>query len=137
LPTHRGAPLSLRERDAHLDVLPATWDIASPTLAELVDHPAANPRAARAATIADDPGDRDLAAVLVRELDDHLFALGLAPLRRVYLAAGARLDLGGDVFLLPPDALLRALACGAVPDLDARRRHHQRDAELRPPLALF
>lgn len=132
-----GVPLSLRERDAYLDVLPATWDIASPTLADL-----SVPPSSEVAIFLNDEEEGDLAdceraAVLVRELDDHLFALGLAPLRRLYLAAGARLGLGDDVFLLTPDELHRALAHGSLPDLDHRRRQHARHAELRPPLALF
>ncbi len=129
----RAAPLCLRERAAHLDVLPAAWDIASPALSDML--PEACPEEPDPSAIPDDPA---VAAALLRELDDHLFALGLAPLRRVYLAAGARLGLAADaVFLLGPAELRRALAGGALPDLDARRAAHARDAGLAPPLALF
>jgi len=128
------AALSLRDRGDYLDVLPAAWDIASPALADLVDPTGLDltPDAAAA-----DPQERERVAVLVRELDDHLFALGLAPLRRVYLAAGERLALGDDVFLLTPDELGAALAGRALPDLDVRRHQQRRWASLQPPLALF
>lgn len=126
----RAAPLCLRERAGYLDVLPAAWDIASPALSDMLSRTC--PSAPDLTAIPDDPA---LAAVLLRELDDHLFALGLAPLRRVYLAAGARLGL--DPFLLTPLELHRALTGGPVPDLAARRRAHARDAALAPPLALL
>lgn len=133
----RAAPLCLRERAAYLDVLPAAWDIASPALSDML--PGACPEEPVPFTI---PDDHAVAAALLRELDDHLFALGLAPLRRVYLAAGARLGLAADasppdVFLLTPPELRRALTDGALPDLRARRAEHMRDAALAPPLALY
>ncbi|MCY1057246.1 PEP-utilizing enzyme [Nannocystis sp. SCPEA4] len=133
-PPDPAAALSLRDRTDYLDVLPAAWDIASPALADLVD-PTCLERKPGAAAV--DPPERERVAVLVRELDDHLFALGLAPLRRVYLAAGERLGLGADVFLLAPDELGDALAGRAVPDLAARRREQEIYAALQPPLALF
>lgn len=126
----RAAPLCLRERAGYLDVLPAAWDIASPALSDMLSGTCPSEPASQ-----DIPDDPALAAVLLRELDDHLFALGLAPLRRVYLAAGARLGL--DPFLLTPLELQRALTGGPVPDLAARRRAHARDVALAPPLALF
>lgn len=138
--------LSLRDRGDYLDVLPAAWDIASPALADLVDPTglAADGATGDLRASCDrglesdaEPADPQRAAVLVRELDDHLFALGLAPLRRIYLAAGERLGLGDDVFLLAPDELGHALAGEDLPDLAARRRHQRQFASLQPPPALF
>ncbi|WAS93764.1 PEP-utilizing enzyme [Nannocystis punicea] len=138
--------LSLHDRGDYLDVLPAAWDIASPALADLVDPTCLDRKPAgreggsdtgRATEGVIDPRDPQRAAVLVRELDDHLFALGLAPLRRIYLTAGERLGLGDDVFLLAPDELGLALAGRDLPDLAARRREQQHRASLRPPPALF
>ncbi|MFZ6183181.1 PEP-utilizing enzyme [Nannocystis pusilla] len=136
--------LSLRDRGDYLDVLPAAWDIASPALADLVDptglaadHPIGDPQASCDRGLESDPADPQRAAVLVRELDDHLFALGLAPLRRIYLAASGRLGLGDDVFLLAPDELGHALAGRDLPDLAARRRRQRQFASLQPPPALF
>ncbi|MBL8969914.1 MAG: hypothetical protein JNK56_05005, partial [Myxococcales bacterium] len=75
-------------------------------------------------------------ATLLGELDDHLFALGLAPLRRVYLHAAAALAIApADIFLLTPDELQAALR-GARFDLAARRREHAHHATLFPPLQL-
>lgn len=136
--------LSLRDRGDYLDVLPAAWDIASPALADLVDPTCleGKPDDARASSDRGlesdaEPADPQRAAVLVRELDDHLFALGLAPLRRIYLAAGRRLGLGDDVFLLAPDELGHALAGRDLPDLAARRCQQRQFASLQPPPALF
>ena len=136
--------LSLRDRGDYLDVLPAAWDIASPALADLVDPTCLAGKPDDARTSSDrgpdsdaEPADPQRAAVLVRELDDHLFALGLAPLRRIYLAAGRRLGLGDDVFLLTPDELGHALAGRDLPDLAARCRQQGRFAALQPPPALF
>ncbi|WP_143140480.1 PEP-utilizing enzyme [Nannocystis exedens] len=121
----RASPARERERDPGSELEPAE-PRASPARGPERDHGAAV-----------DPADPQRAAVLVRELDDHLFALGLAPLRRIYLAAGERLGLGDDIFLLAPDELSLALAGRDLPDLAARRREQQRFAELRPPPALF
>jgi hypothetical protein len=72
-------------------------------------------------------------ATLLGELDDHLFALGLAPLRRVYLRAAAVLGLSTeDIFLLTPDEL----AAGAIPDLERRRVRQAAHASLFPPAQL-
>jgi len=124
------APLCLRDRAEHLDVLPLTWDIASPVLLDRIFAPGPAPPVAQA---------RDPASVrvLLRELDDHLFALGLAPVRRVYLAAGERLGLSGDIFLLTPTELRGVLGGDAPPDLEVRRRDLARRQDLRPPLTLF
>jgi phosphohistidine swiveling domain-containing protein len=132
LPADLSDPLSLRERTRYLDVLPLAWDIASPTLADMLSEPGPIEHVPNTT-----PTDPAAVAVLVRELDDHLFALGLAPLRRVYLAAGERLGLAGDIFLLTPPELHAALAGGDLPDLRARRRLHALHASLRPPLALY
>lgn len=126
------APLCLRERAAHLDVLPLAWDIASPVLADMLPTPRPDAHVG-----SDTPEDPAAAWSLLRELDDHLFALGLAPVRRTYLAAGQRLVLGDAVFLLTPPELRRALLGGATPDLSARREQLARRSRLSPPLALF
>jgi phosphohistidine swiveling domain-containing protein len=131
-------PLSTRGRAEFLDVLPATWDLASPSLAELGTH--AQPEALVL------PDDEAAAATLLGEWDDHLFALGLAPLRAWYLAAGRRLGLHDDVFMLEaPEvvALLEDLArhAGAPTDavaerITARRERLRHHATLRPPLRI-
>lgn len=132
-PITTGPQLCLQDREAHLDVLPSAWDIASPPLADLaLDLPGAPARAPL-------PTAPDVLAVLLGELDDHLFALGLAPLRRVYLRAAVHLGLAADdIFLLPPD-LLRSLLHDDPHDLDlpTRRREHALQADLLPPLQLF
>jgi phosphohistidine swiveling domain-containing protein len=131
-----GTPLTLRARAHFLDVLPAVWDIASPSLAELLD---------------DDAGDDDdlelpsnpaSAARLLGEWDDHLFALGLAPLRELWRYAARRLDLDeSHVFMLGGDELLALdddpLALGDAEELE--RELHRRtltlvnQAQLDPP----
>jgi len=72
--------------------------------------------------------------MLLREWDDHLFALGLAPVRAVWRAVGERLGLGDDAFLLGGDELLAALEHGVPAGVVAARREAgQRAAALRPP----
>ena len=123
--------LCLQGRSDHLDVLPATWDIASPTLRDLSFETSTAPPVPTAL-----PDDPEVLATLLGELDDHLFALGLAPLRRVYLRAAASLALPpADIFLLTPDELQAALG-GATFDLDARRSIHAAHASLSPPLQI-
>lgn len=130
-------PLSTRDRAEFLDVLPATWDLASPSLAELgtrveLDEPTSN---ATAPTIVDEAA----ATTLLGEQDDHLFALGLAPLRTWYLAAGRRLGLpADDVFMLEAPEVIAALAQPvALADLIAARRERLRQhAVLQPPLRI-
>ncbi len=120
-------PLAVRERARDLDVLPATWDIASPPLG--VGAPS-SPLARAEPT----PLDEDAAAILLREWDDHLFALGLAPVRAVWRAIGARLGLGDDAFLLGGDELLAALDRPEVATgLEGRREALRRAAALHPP----
>ncbi|MBK7824843.1 PEP-utilizing enzyme [Nannocystis sp.] len=126
-------PLCLDARVAHLDVLPATWDIASPTLLDLSHGTAL----AELRDLPTSPTDELALATLIGELDDHLFALGLAPLRRCYLRAAAALDIADDdIFLLPPDTL-QAVLRGASPELAPRRAEHRARARLFPPLQLF
>lgn len=128
-------PLCLQDRAAHLDVLPAAWDIASPPLADLSPAPAPAP----ARDDAPLPTDPDVLAVLLGELDDHLFALGLAPVRRVYLQAAVRLGVSArDIFLFPPDDL-KDLLCGAGHGLELARRRaeHEQHVGLCPPLQLY
>lgn len=126
------APLCLLDRAEHLDVLPLTWDIESPVLIDRIF--AQGPVSPVSEAVPRDPA---AVRVMLRELDDHLFALGLAPVRRVYLAAGERLGLSADVFLLTPPELRGVLRGQAPPDLEARRRERDRRQGLRPPLTLF
>lgn len=141
-PASSPTPLTLLDREAFLDVLPAVWDVASPSLAELFDDER-RPRF-EAVTLPED----DLAAArLLGEWDDHLFALGLAPLRRVWLYAAARLGLApiDRVFLLTGDELrqldLDPLALGDRRTLDARLDDRARTwnahAELEPPTRII
>ena len=117
----RDRPLTLRGREDFLDVLPAIWDVASPSLAELFadDHGLApgEDEALEALSPAD-------AASLLGEWDDHLFALGLAPLRRLWLYAADRLrfDPPDRVFLLDGDEL-------AALDRDPRALGERRSLE--------
>lgn len=121
----------LQDRAAHLDVLPAAWDIASPPLADL----SLPTWPQEPVLIASPPND----ATLLHELDDHLFALGLAPLRRLYLRAAALLEISPtDIFLLPPLELQSALHDPTI-DLafPTRRAAQAVQAELYPPLQLL
>jgi len=129
-----GPQLCLQDREQHLDVLPAAWDIASPPLADLTLD-----LGLTRATPAPDPTDPDQLAILLGELDDHLFALGLAPLRRVYLRAAEHLGLAPqDIFLLPPSLLRRRLLAPDEPlDLARRRREHAYTLALYPPLQMY
>jgi len=130
------APLTLDDRAPYRDVLPAAWDIASPTLAELSNATGSPSATASPRALPDDPAE---AMTLLTEWDDNLFAVGLAPLRRVYLRAGELLGLGDAVFWLST-AELRALAGGeaSLPNIptDTRRRRHQQRMSLRPPLRI-
>src|SRR5690606_14542700 len=129
--------LTLRARAHFLDVLPAVWDIASPSLADLLDD-----ETAEADEELELPANPAAAARLLGEWDDHLFALGLAPLRELWRYAGRRLDLDeSSVFMLGGDELLTLdedpLALGDAEELErelARRTltlAHQ--AHLDPP----
>lgn len=127
-------PLTTRGRAEFLDVLPATWDLASPSLAELGTRVAAEP--------ASMPEDEAAATTLLGEQDDHLFALGLAPLRAWYLAAGRLLDLpDDDVFMLEAPAVIAALEGTAsrdhlAPRIAAARERLHAHAALQPPLRI-
>lgn len=127
-------PHTLRGRAAYLDVLPATWDVASPTLAELR---AAGHRWAVDGDTSDDlPETAEAAATLLTEWDDHLFALGLAPVRAVYLAAAEHLGLDAEnVFLLRGEELVDALRNGTDTDALRAERHRSQEAfaALTPP----
>ncbi len=120
----------------HLDILPAAWDIASPTLLDLSPGTALM-HLSHETDDCEDPADPDALATLLGELDDHLFALGLAPLRRVYLRAAASLSVAPpDIFVLGPDELQAALR-GATFNFPERRRDHDHQATLFPPMQLF
>jgi len=127
---------SVRGRGGFLDVLPARWDIASPPLGSLGSFPDDEPAVV-------DLDDDLTAATLLAEWDDHLFALGLAPVRAVFLHAGALLGLREDVFWLRGDELEAELDRASLdrkPDLEAlceaRRHRHAEWASLRPPLRI-
>ncbi|MCH9683553.1 MAG: hypothetical protein K0V04_19095 [Deltaproteobacteria bacterium] len=127
-------PLSTRGREAYLDVLPATWDIASKSLAELGAAPGVS-----AGAIDPLPRDEATAATLLGEWDDHLFALGLAPLRAWFLAAGRSLGLGDEVFMLTAPEVDRALRHGSATigaRIASRRETLAAQSTLRPPLRI-
>ncbi len=141
LPERSATPLVLRERGAFLDVLPAEWDIASPVLGELLA--AGRPAGADEREL---PRDDVAATRLLGEWDDHLFALGLAPLRRLWLYAAQRLGLDESrVFLLGGGELValdesrHALGSPAALDalLDARARTWADQGELDPPTQIL
>jgi len=123
----RDDPLTLRARAQYLDVLPTTWDIASPTLAEagvsIQGAAAGSPRL---------PDDDRTAAILLSEWDDHLFALGMAPLRSVFRWVGRQIGAGDGVFLLRGSELAHAVG-GRRPDLASRSAAQARRETLRPP----
>ena len=124
-------PLTLRERARFADVLPAIWDLDSPTLAELgiAWVPSTEPP-----TI---PNDPERSATLLAEWDDHLFALGLAPLRVVYRWVGRVSGLGDDVFFVRGDELATVIERGASElDLQTRRARQRRAATLHAPLVI-
>lgn len=125
-------PLTLRQRDRYLDVLPAIWDVASPTLAELGVQPRRVDEPASDHEIPQDPAQ---AAALLAEWDDHLFALGLSPLRTVYRWVGRASGLGEAVFGLRGDELADAVA-GQHPDLAARQARQLAQQQLTPPLRI-
>lgn len=126
------APLSLRGRAAHADVLPTAWDLAAPTLGELASFEASDEPTEL-------PNDTVAAAVLLTEWDDHLFALGLAPVRAVYRACGQHLGFGKLAFGLTLAELRRALQDSAFPAEATGRaqlEQTQRWSALRPPAVL-
>lgn len=133
-------PLSTRDRAEFLDVLPATWDLASPSLADLGTRAETEvpPTTAPASAIVDEAA----ATTLLGEQDDHLFALGLAPLRAWYLAAGRRLGLSADdVFMLEAPEVVAALEAPSSIDaladrIAARRERLRHHAALQPPLRI-
>jgi phosphohistidine swiveling domain-containing protein len=133
-------PFSLRARADHADVLPARWDVAAPTLAELGLGDTPPGPGAHAC-------DDAAAATLLGEWDDHLFALGLAPLRRVYLAAAAALGLDAHTgaaawaaaFGLEPPELADALRSprhDLAERIATRRADYERWSRLRPPACI-
>jgi phosphohistidine swiveling domain-containing protein len=152
IPSRRGfsrapnqtAPLSLRDRRDYLDVLPTAWDLASPSLDDLGiggSLDATPPARAPTSDAAQGAPSEEEAATLLSEIDDHYFALGLAPLRAVWLAAAKALKLPPElVFFLSGEELTARLE-GAMElseeVLRSRRRRHARRAELSPPERIF
>jgi phosphohistidine swiveling domain-containing protein len=118
-------------------VLPATWDLASPTLADLGTR-AEPPRPLPPSSTLDEAA----ATTLLGEQDDHLFALGLAPLRAWYLAAARHLGLpDDDIFMLEPSEVVALLESGTPVESFAkpiaiRRELLRRNAALHPPLRI-
>ena len=154
-PPSDSSPLCLVDRQRFLDVLPCTWDIASPSLAELADrdHDGHDDNddnddnddeaAENDPTTIPQPADPSATTWLLRELDDHLFALGLAPLRRVYLRAAEHLQTTpARIFALELDqlgaALLGELSDDAVEQIQRESDERlQRSKRLRPPPHIF
>lgn len=145
--TLSNAPLTLWERDRYLDVLPVEWDIASPYLSEIRTSASASASASlpRAPLEAHDEAT---AAALLGELDDHLFALGMAPLRRLWLRAAGltALDLDETAIFLVDGDELRAFSAGRhwLDDdrqtqdlLRARKNRQEQRRALHPPPCLF
>ena len=130
--TAPASPLSLRDRAQHADVLPTAWDVAAPTLGELGDFQGDTAPVAL-------PTDPVAAAMLLTEWDDHLFALGLAPVRAAYRAAGEALGLDASVFGLTLDQLRRGLSDRSFDAASVARDALQtttRWAALRPPAVI-
>ena len=136
MPAASTTPLTLRARAHFLDVIPAVWDIASPSLAELLDDIEADE---------DDealPEREAAAARLLGEWDDHLFACGLAPLRALWRYAAKRLEIDpARVFLLGGDELVALdedpLALGDADELERELQHREtleeQQRSLEPP----
>ena len=79
------------------------------------------------------------AAALLGEWDDHLFALGLAAVRHVFVAGGRHLGLDDDVFFLRGPELITMLKGGNMDRkavVQHRREAHQRATDLHPPLRI-
>jgi len=139
-------PMSLRERGDFLDVLPAAWDLASPSFDELgIGAALARNDDGHARTSLDSgraPSD-DEVATLLGEIDDHYFALGLAPLRAVWLAAAEALYVPSElVFFLSGDELATQFRAprddlSLLEKLRARQHRHERRASLCPPERIF
>ena len=121
-------PASLTGRGGYLDVLPATWDIRSPPLSTWLG-------AGESRQVIDMREISETHAyALLGELDDNLFALGLAPIRSWYLHAAsllgaARWHAVDDVFSLDATELqtliLEPTDAGwqqAATQIEARRR---------------
>ena len=145
--------------------LSAAWDVAAPTLAETPGHLAAAverlraqqrvaspaqapaPRADTATTAPASPAraaqaELGQAAADLAELDDHWFARAQARVRRALVAAGARLELGDDIFWIPLEDAVTAAAAGAVNVDSARaqagaaRAAHRRASAWRMPASV-
>ena len=134
-PPAQTVPLTLSGRREFLDVLPAVWDVASPSLADLLEDEV--DEGSEDVAI---PEDEAAATHLLGEWDDHLFACGLAPFRRLWLYAGERLGLEGDaVFMLGGDELVTldedpdALADNLDQLIAARRDAWDAQHQLEPP----
>lgn len=133
-------PRCLMDRRRFADVLPTAWDVASPTLAEV--QPELSLWTDDCEQGAGPVVDEEEAGLLLGELDDHLFALGLAPWRRLYLRAAALLGVDkASIFSWTPPELRRVLRAGAVDAGDAaalveRGAQARLHAALRPPAFL-
>lgn len=124
---------SLADRARHCDVLPVEWDLDSETLVDVIDHIDVDDRPIAI------PDDEASASTLLAEWDDHLFALGMRPLARVFHRAATLLEVPrADVFYLGGDELVAAarvghLQAGIREHITARRTARQHFARLSPP----
>jgi len=140
-PPSDASPLCLVDRQRFLDVLPCTWDIASPSLGELALDSGGAESDPQTISL---PADPSAMTWLLRELDDHLFALGLAPLRRAYLRAAELIRVAAPprIFALELDqlraALLGELSADEVEQLLRKNSERlERSRRLRPPPHIF
>jgi hypothetical protein len=133
-------PLSLLDKQSYVDVLPVEWDLCSPSLSNPLQGTARIEGAPAFARVGNEiPEDPGTAATLLGEWDDLLFALGLAPLRELWLAAAPYLALDEErVFLLRGDELRVWLEHGRPPTrveflLEERVGRWERARRLQPP----
>jgi phosphohistidine swiveling domain-containing protein len=145
-------PATLADRAAYLDVLPASWDLRASPLSQWI---CAADLSSADQSLAGDPlhkleaavgTEREaLALALLGEWDDHLFALGLAPLRWVYLSAAKFFGVSESaIFLLAIDEVRAGAVSSSWIDVESSRaveleRRRQRElyfAQLRPPLRI-
>lgn len=132
----------LRDKATVVDVLPVTWDVASPSLTDALGaNLDATALAADPQPLPDEP--RAAAAQLV-EWDDHLFALGLAPLRVVFVHVAERAGVATErIFGLWPDELTAFDSAGPtarsnwLDRMDERWSRVTSRARLRPPPRLW
>ena len=128
------APLSLQARQKFLDVLPVHWDIASPPLLDVIPrnlqpyppHEYVAPRT------------QEEARQLIREWDDHLFALGMAGLRAFWLHRGQILGVGKDIFLLNGKEILKQkISTSLLKKIEQGKEKSKEQEKIQAPLSLL